>query len=76
MQIIPFNDDLNELQRHNERKNQTGDWNDYVFGQSVNHSVHTAVPCGGCLTDLIGDVTDFFVDSVEQPGQVVHGAAD
>lgn len=76
VEIISLNDDLDKLQCHDKRQNQTGNRDDHIFGQSMNHGVHTAVPCGWRLSYLIGDVPYFFIDGIEQPGQVVLGTAD
>ena len=48
----------------------------HVHGESPDHVVDAAVPRGWSLTHLHGNICDFFVDGIEQSGQIAHRAVN
>ena len=70
MEIVSLNDDLDEFQCHDKCQNQTGDGDNHVHGEVPDHVVDAAVPCGGSLSDLRGDVRNFIVHGYQEEGAI------
>ena len=76
VKIIFVGDDLNQLQRHDEREDQARDGHHDVFGQGPDHVVNAGVPRLRRRSHLRGNLPDLTVHVVEHARQVVHDAAD
>lgn len=58
--VVAVNQELDQLQAHDECKNDPGDWHDHIFRQTLDHVEDAAVPClgrfsyGGCHIGYAG----------------------
>ena len=74
MKIVLFCDKLDQLQRHHEGQDQTGDGDDDSFRKVLYHRKHAAIPCLRRCPHVAGDFSDVLIGAVEHPGQIACNA--
>ena len=76
MEIVPLDDHLDKLKRHDKSQYQSGNRDNYRLRKTPNHAVNAAIPSRRRLSYLCCYVTDLFVNRVKQPRKVIRDSGN
>ena len=74
--VVPVNDQLNELQTHDEGQDDAGNRHYDIFRQVPDHIEDASVPCLRRFAYSSGYIRDAGIDAVKQPGKIADDSAD